>query len=65
MTARFEKIAFLSSGTPEADAALAKLISIYGNAAPEAADVVVALGVMASCSRPSTVSWGQKNRFTA
>jgi NAD+ kinase len=44
MTVRFEKIAFLSSGTPEADGALAKLTSIYGNTAPEAADVLVALG---------------------
>lgn len=44
MTTRFEKIAFLSSGTPEADASLTKLAGLYGNAAPEAADVVVALG---------------------
>ena len=37
-------IAFLSSGTPEADAALAALVQRYGQAAPEAADVLVALG---------------------
>jgi NAD+ kinase len=41
---RFERIAFLSSGTPEADSALAELSAIYGNVAPEEADVVVALG---------------------
>ena len=41
---RCEKIAFLSSGTPEADAALARLSSFYGASPPEEADVIVALG---------------------
>lgn len=40
----FERIAFLSSGTPEADTALRDLAAIYGNVSPESADVVVALG---------------------
>ena len=39
-----EKIAFLSSGTPEADEALARLRAAYGDVAPEDSDVVVALG---------------------
>jgi NAD+ kinase len=41
---RCEKIAFLSSGTPEADAALASLSDLYGTSPPEEADVIVALG---------------------
>ena len=40
----YDTIAFLSSGTPEAEAALARLSALYGNASPEGADVVVALG---------------------
>lgn len=40
----FEKIAFLSAGTAEADAALERLCDLYGNVSPEQADVVVALG---------------------
>ena len=40
----FAKIAFLSSGSPEADAALKKLAKRYGNSLPGEADVVVALG---------------------
>jgi NAD+ kinase len=40
----FETIAFLSSGTPEADAAAARLTALYGNVSVEQADVVVALG---------------------
>ncbi|TFL19028.1 NAD kinase [Jannaschia formosa] len=39
-----QKIAFLASPTPEAQAALARLTGRYGQHAPEAADVVVALG---------------------
>ena len=39
-----DKIAFLSSGTPEADKAAARLRKAYGEASPEEADVVVALG---------------------
>jgi len=41
---RFERIAFLSSGTPEANTAQAGLIERYGTVDPETADVVVALG---------------------
>jgi NAD+ kinase len=39
-----EKIAFLSSGTEDADAALAQLAARYGNVAADDADIVVALG---------------------
>jgi len=38
------RIGFVTNGTPEADAAAARLQQRYGNAAPEEADVVVALG---------------------
>jgi NAD+ kinase len=38
------KIAFVTSGTPESEQALEDLASLYGNAPPEQADVVVALG---------------------
>ncbi len=41
---RFEKIAFLSSGTPEAESAMGRLADRYGGVAPEEADVLVALG---------------------
>lgn len=41
---RFERIAFLSSGTPEANTAQAQFIARYGTVDPEDADVVVALG---------------------
>lgn len=41
---RYEKIAFLSSGAPQADAARETLASLYGNANEHEADVVVALG---------------------
>jgi len=44
MTARYKAISFVSSGTPEADAALAKLVERYRNADPAEADVIVALG---------------------
>jgi NAD+ kinase len=40
----FERIAFLSSGTQEAERALADLVRLYGNVGAEEADVVVALG---------------------
>lgn len=43
-TLPFQNIAFLSSGTPEADAALDRLTSLYGNSVADAADVIVALG---------------------
>jgi NAD+ kinase len=41
---RFDKIAFVASDTTEAQEAMAKLAKRYGNAAPEAADAIVALG---------------------
>ena len=41
---RFEKVAFLSSGSPEADTARDTLSATYGNANEQEADVVVALG---------------------
>lgn len=41
---RFRKIAFLSSGSPEADASRDELAARYGNASESEADVVVALG---------------------
>jgi NAD+ kinase len=41
---RFEKIAFVASETQEAVEALQTLSARYGNVAPEAADVIVALG---------------------
>lgn len=40
----FERIAFLSSGTEEADAARTRLIALYGAGDPQTADVIVALG---------------------
>jgi NAD+ kinase len=42
--ARLEKIAFVASETQEAVEALGALSKRYGNVAPEAADVIVALG---------------------
>src|SRR5262249_30214674 len=41
---RFERIAFLSSGAPEANAVRKEFIARYGMIDPESADVVVALG---------------------
>ncbi len=41
---RFETIAFLSSGSADAEAALGRFAARYGNASPEHADAVVALG---------------------
>jgi NAD+ kinase len=38
------RLHFVSSGTPEANAALARLTALYGDAGMETADVVVALG---------------------
>lgn len=40
----YERIAFVASAVPEAQAAYAQLTSLYGNCAPAEADVVVALG---------------------
>jgi NAD+ kinase len=44
MTERSRAIAFVASETPEAQAALTKLVDRYGNADPAKAEVVVALG---------------------
>jgi NAD+ kinase len=41
---RFQRIAFLSSGTPEATLALEELKGLYGSSEPTEADVIVALG---------------------
>ncbi len=41
---RFEKIAFVASETTEAQGALKKLSARYGNAPPDKADAIVALG---------------------
>jgi len=41
---RYERLAFVASPTPEAQAALAELARRYGNVAPDDADVIVALG---------------------
>ena len=44
MTERFEAISFVASDTPEAQAALDKLVERYGNADPAVSQIVVALG---------------------
>ena len=41
---RFDRIAFTASPTPEAQEALRGLVARYGDVAPDAADVIVALG---------------------
>jgi NAD+ kinase len=43
-TPNYKKLAFLSSGTPEAEEARMRLVAKYGEAAPEEADCIVALG---------------------
>ncbi len=43
-TPRYPAIAFLSSGTPDAETALGRLAARYGHADPAEADVLVALG---------------------
>ena len=40
----FERIAFVAGETPEAMEAHGRLVAVYGNAPPEQADVIVALG---------------------
>src|SRR5215510_9786375 len=40
----YKRIAFVASPIPEAQEALARLAARYGNADPDAADVIVALG---------------------
>jgi NAD+ kinase len=42
--ARYETIGFVASQSPEAESALEQLTQLYGNADPETADVIVALG---------------------
>src|SRR5262249_57358430 len=42
--ARFDKLAFVASPTPEAERARAALVRRYGDADPQTADVIVALG---------------------
>ncbi len=44
LPARFHAVAFLSSGTPEAEQARLRLVALHGDCQPEEADVVVALG---------------------
>jgi NAD+ kinase len=41
---KFDSIAFVASEVPEAQQALERLTAMYGNASPEAADAIVALG---------------------
>jgi NAD+ kinase len=41
---RYDKIAFVASSAPDAEAARVRLANVYGDAAPEEANVVVALG---------------------
>jgi NAD+ kinase len=43
-TPNSKKLAFLSSGTPEADEARTRLVGKYGDVPPEEADCIVALG---------------------
>src|SRR5262245_42875086 len=43
-TPSYQRIAFVASPVPEAQAALERLRSHYGAATPEGADVIVALG---------------------
>ncbi|MFZ2068563.1 MAG: NAD kinase [Xanthobacteraceae bacterium] len=42
--ARYKRIAFVASGMPEAQKARRRLVQRYGDARPETADVIVALG---------------------
>ena len=39
-----KRLAFLSAATPEAEAARTRLVQLYGDADPTAADIIVALG---------------------
>jgi NAD+ kinase len=43
-TPKYERIAFVASPAPEANAALKRLVKLYGNVTPSKAEVVVALG---------------------
>ncbi len=44
LPSQYDRIAFVASKTPEATEALAKLAAHYGNAEPDKAEVIVALG---------------------
>ncbi len=44
MPMRYQKIAFVSSTAPEAEASCARLVAQYGNVEPDVADVIVVLG---------------------
>jgi NAD+ kinase len=44
MKRRTEKLAFVSSGTPDAETARAELVKAYGHVDPAEADIIVALG---------------------
>lgn len=44
MSRSFQSLSFIASSAPEAQAARQELIRVYGNVAPEEADVIVALG---------------------
>ena len=44
MSIQFKTVSFTASPAPDAEAALEELVSLYGNAPPEDADVIVALG---------------------
>ena len=63
---RFERIAFLSSGTPEANTARMEFVARYGTIDPESADVVVALGLCtytsASCAPSGLPKVGDRSR---
>ena len=41
---RYDRIAFVASAGSEAQAALAELVRLYGNHAPDTADIIVAIG---------------------
>ena len=41
---RYQRIAFVASDTPSAEKARRRLMARYGDASPEKADVIVALG---------------------
>ena len=60
-----KKLAFISSGTPEAEDARKRLAEKYGDAAPEDADCIVALGGDGSCCARFIVIWIRANLFTA
>ena len=50
------RVAFLASDSPEAREAASKLAALHGNADPDRADCVVALGGDGTCCRRCTAS---------